>query len=729
MDQYVGAPYNFVPITKNIYQRYQNEEELPKHNIIDTKRYSGELQCRITALTDIFIGGGDDVKTGGYSGFAHSLDGIPCIPGSSIKGLARSNMQVLSLGSIAGDVEDYNIMYRQVGAAQSRIAKYYRDNILNVKQVTLGQGKDGKPIRTTVPKNVKAGYIRKEGESYVIYPTEKDAIDKNQFGECNYYPVSELAVFRAKEDARLRNEENPFSFFEELNLQLQHRNNSSSNDFKVTMQGKRKRVQGPENKRYVPYIAKILYKLKGNLKVVSIIKHNGTCKAGYQEGYVISTGKMQEKKVFYVVPRLKEDHAIQIPESDILSFKRDYENKKNKLHGTIKEDNLREKCRDFFALPKTGELKPVFYAERGGRLYFGYTPFLRIFYEHSIMHGVSREQREYMKENGDLKKPVLDYPSAILGYASDQSSYKSRVSFEDFRLQIPGKKNASQYVNEQQYNVEMVQGEPKLSSYWDYLVQDHTEYAMTYNEDQFELRGIKQYWLHETTAGKEPAKNKKAASRFQPLKKGVSFKGKIRFKNLSADELGLLIWSLSLETDSNQNIGRAKAFGYGRINLELMHLKLYDYQKMYHGPALCMDVFEEKTAEEINQFVESYKSYMNQNYKKPSGMSGDIMTEKGVDALLKMKSNIPNEKDIAYMSLDHKDYQNRKRPLHSIDQLLNKETPEEIREITSGRHSERKKQKPDDQRSDIQNYKKSYKDPAGEKPPTMGDLFKNIKLD
>lgn len=713
MGKYVGAPYNFVPITENIYKRYQKEEELPRHDRIDTERYSGELKCKITALTDIFIGGGEEIKTEEYSSFAKCIDGVPCIPGSSIKGLVRSNMQVLGFGTIAGDVEDYRIMYRKVGAKSSKIAKYYSQNILDVKSLVIKKDKNGKEIRTTIPKNVKAGYIKKEKGSYVIYPTEVDAIDRKQFGECNYYPVSEREVFLAKEDAKRQGKENPFSFFEESNLQLQHIGTCKGEDFKVDNRNGRIHIKGPENEDYIPYITEVCYRLKDKYKVISIIKHSGTCKEGYKEGYVISTGKMQEKKVFYVIPKCEKKNGIPIPELDILSFKRDYESKKNKLYGTLKDSSLREKCQSFFELPKEGETKPVFFVYKSGRIYFGYTPFLRIFYEHSIIHGISQEQRKYMKENGDLKAPVLDYPSTILGYATEKSSYKSRVSFEDFRLQIPEKMELEQYLKEKQDKVEVVQGEPKLSSYWDYLVQDNENYAMTYNEDTFQLRGIKQYWLHEKAQDIEEVKNKNAASRFQPLKAGVLFEGKVRFKNLSEDELGLLIWSLSLETDSNQNIGRAKAFGYGRIDISLEQLRLYDYEKMYNGTTLCMDVFEEKTVEDINYFIKKYKDYMNQNYKKQNGKKNDIMKDKSINALSKMKdkNNIPKE-NIKYMNLDRNDYQNRNQPLHTIEQVLRKETPKRIEE----------------KRNNDRSSKRNYRDPEEERNSTMAKLLENIKL-
>ena len=279
MADYTGAPYNFVPITKHIYKRYQTQEDLPRHDIIDTKRYSGELTCRITTLTDLFIGGGKDVKKGEYSSFAQCVDGTPCIPGSSLKGLVRSNMQVLGFGSIAADVENYHIMYRQVGAAKSRVSRYYTENILNVKTIKLGKDSRGNHIQTTVPANVKAGYLKKEGSSYMIYPTEADAAKKEKFGERNYYPVSEQTVFRAKEEAEAHGKKNPFSFFEDLGIQMQHKNDCKSSDFTIEKDdGNRIHVKGPESEMYVPYTADVFYRLKGepgNYKVVSVLKQEG----------------------------------------------------------------------------------------------------------------------------------------------------------------------------------------------------------------------------------------------------------------------------------------------------------------------------------------------------------------------------------------------------------------------------------------------------------------------
>ena len=59
------------------------------------------------------------------------------------------------------------------------------------------------------------------------------------------------------------------------------------------------------------------------------------------------------------------------------------------------------------------------------------------------------------------------------------------------------------------------------------------------------------------------------ASHLYPLDAGVRFNGKIRFYNVTEEELGMLLWGLLLEENSQQNIGKGKPYGYGRISVEL----------------------------------------------------------------------------------------------------------------------------------------------------------------
>lgn len=122
---------------------------------------------------------------------------------------------------------------------------------------------------------------------------------------------------------------------------------------------------------------------------------------------------------------------IPIAPQDIDSFKRDFEGRKNQLTVATgfnlakmekdEKEELKKEVSRFFGLPENGEIKPVFYIELDGKLYFGFTPRLRLFYEKEIYDGLSKEQRDNS----------LDYCKSMFGFATDNESYRSRLSFQE----------------------------------------------------------------------------------------------------------------------------------------------------------------------------------------------------------------------------------------------------------------------------------------------------------
>ena len=112
----------------------------------------------------------------------------------------------------------------------------------------------------------------------------------------------------------------------------------------------------------------------------------------------------------------------------------------------------------------------------GGRLYFGFTPRLRLFYDFAIKDGYKQELPEY------------DYAKSLFGCINNgnvTASFKSKTSFSDAVIE---EKSFPGIINDK-----VILGEPKPSSYLDYL--DQTNGTVTYNSKGFKLRGAKQYWL------------------------------------------------------------------------------------------------------------------------------------------------------------------------------------------------------------------------------------------
>ena len=57
--------------------------------------------------------------------FRKNENGKYCIPGSSVRGLIRNNVQILGFSSFEDDIDDYALMYRNVanGAEKGSLTK------------------------------------------------------------------------------------------------------------------------------------------------------------------------------------------------------------------------------------------------------------------------------------------------------------------------------------------------------------------------------------------------------------------------------------------------------------------------------------------------------------------------------------------------------------------------------------------------------------------------------
>lgn len=616
---YVGAPYNFVSFSKDVYEYPQGK--LTPHNQMTDNLYSGEIDYRITAETPVIV---DD----GSGHFRKDSAGRYAIPGSSIRGLIRSNVQILGLSSIYDDIDDYALMYRNVafGAQKQRYNDVLGSKIMNVK---TGTGTKQVNILT----NVKAGYLSRESGKYLIYRTRTEEI-KKELGAMNYYVLSERRIV---EDYLKRGDGGKgFSypvFLKNGKSILQH-------EFrKFTREEVKGRIhyKGLANEKYSPYMIPVSYIVK-NLKDVEAVDVPGKYPL---KGYAVSSGAMREKKAVYIVPEIDRDkESILIPESDITAFKIDYEKRKN----NIRQQNLNH----FFDLPEEGEIKPVFYIQLGGRIYFGFTPRLRLFYDKTIKAGLKGKQSEN----------VLDYGKALFGYCGNDGNYRSRLSFSDAVLtgagrELPGRR--------------AILAEPKPTSCLDYLKQTDPREMATYN-GSFELRGMKQYWLRDAVVEDETAndqKRKSVASSFCPLEAGSEFAGKVRFQNLTKDELGLLLWSIRLNKNSRMNIGKAKAFGYGNISVEIVDAKCIDLKKAYCSvDGLDLSPFVPLNVDEM---IACYKSYINTFL---GNRKIDDLPSVREFFLMKNTECMPPKESIRYMDIDKREYQSRKEKLPSVESIV-----------------------------------------------------------
>ncbi len=600
----ITAPYNFIPFCEETIPVGQDQMEV--HGDMREDLLTGEISYIMTAETPVLVDDGTDAHD-----FVRNAWGDYALPGSTVRGLIRNNVQILGLSGYEDDIDNYSLMYRNVAGGAEK--KRY-DRILGSDQVPI----TGDKKKMSVLLNVRAGYIAKKDGKYVIYSTTVDKIS-DKLGKMNYYVLSERTIAKDLEN---------FPYFQEHPEYLQH---DVSKGFS---KNEKNQYIGVKNQGYQPGYYKVSYQVK-DLNKIAAVAEPGILE---REGYLVCTGYMSQKKALYIVPEIDENKPkIAIHEDDEKAFRVDFKKKENTLK--------RFKNVSFFKLPEEEEKKPkpVFYIynEEDSRLYFGFTPHLRLLYKHTVKEGYRQQTSRF------------DYAKSIFGTIDGKSGYKSKVSFSDAVVCTTVQPRGAK---------EVVLEEPKPTSYLDYLKQN--DGPATYNTDGFELRGVKQYWLHKKID--IPEFSRKGNAVIRALAKGTGFKGFIRFQNLTKAEFGLLAWGLRLEEDSWMNVGKAKSYGYGAISVSDINVKTIDIKKAYDmGNPVSSDSFMDPFKEQdIDCFIEVYKREASEK------LGSQIDETESIKKFFIMKNSkhIPDKDKIEPMVL--KEYQSRKQPLPEIEQIV-----------------------------------------------------------
>lgn len=341
-----------------------------------------------------------------------------------------------------------------------------------------------------------------------------------------------------------------------------------------------------------------------------------------KKGTLLYTGRPVGRypNCLYLFPEADDSQSpISISNEEKTNYIEDLEGRKNSLKHYYDVS--------FWELPKEGKSKPVFYVHREGYTYFGMTRYLRIGYRYPLSHGLPQRHRDLFEQNPNL----LDYPSAMMGYArGNKKAYRSRVSFGDFAAPV-GVRPMGKVTN--------AAGEPKASFFPGY-VKDGKHYS----EEDFELRGYKQYWLKPAKASPSPNANKNVGYSMYPIPAKTEFTGVIRFQNLHEDELGLLLWCLRLEKGCFQTLGKGKPYGYGRMSVKITGLYEYDMKKLYS----LQGIYSGKTpidAAKIDQYINAYVRYASRDLSLPNEST---------------VRNLPEIQDFFYLKQDHS--RERKNP-------------------------------------------------------------------
>lgn len=589
-DTIVRAPYNFVPFSQKILEY---TDELPAHDAVDSELKTGEIHVTLTADTPVFVSDGNRKDPHFFRG----PDGRYMLPGSTIRGMVRANMQILGFGlvRVGEDLQGQRVFYRKLADARGSTGgelKTYYHNALAVKALKSPSGR-----AYSIPEHVRAGYLRKTGGGYEIRPVK------------GFYARVSKSLLEQAGLGRLYAQTVPVRFTADRHLVTAIRREDG-------------RAPGQPGTLLCP----------------------GVDTGGDGTRVDRRTGKPKPPSHRYVFPPPDpEADPVPITEEDELSYAADWEGRKNSLKGgtQIKGEKVLYDP-DFWRLPEAGQEKPVFYIQHNGHTFFGMSLYLRIGYHNSLEDGLPQSHREKQ-----ARRDFLDWPRAILGWAGNDCSRRSRVSFGDFPAQGEPRELPL---------VETVLGNPKISYYPGYVVNgDH------YNQEGFQLRGYKQYWLKEAQA--VPTDKKDAASRLRPLPAGTVFSGVIRYKNLRPEELGLLLWAIRLEEGCYQSVGMGKPYGYGRMRLTIDSLREFDLAALYRPEGLCAGPVP-AGPEAVQRYIDAYDGaaakllYLKKPKKKPS-----ITSREEIKDFFYLRRIIRGGDEVGYMALQG--YQNVGSPLPS----------------------------------------------------------------
>ncbi|WP_304153170.1 TIGR03986 family CRISPR-associated RAMP protein [Megamonas hypermegale] len=374
----------------------------------------------------------------------------------------------------------------------------------------------------------------------------------------------------------------------------------------------------------------------------------------------IFTGRMNNKKHFYRIksPVWKDKYIIP---DDVLKGYRDDKNRKgldllnvkNAAKGTDRYKLLR-------GAEKFDYIVPCFFVEKDGVVeHFGAGPYYRLPYRNSIGDHIIPEE---------LKKAQIDFTDAIFG---NKEYWKSRVNFEDCYLQ------SDKSVLEAAAYSKILMG-PNPTSFQLYLTPDKDNNPRHWDSNA-PIRGYKFYWHRSTDwRAAEKSENENMNNFIAPIKANNHFKGRVRFENLDAVELGALsyVFALAEEKDICYKIGMGKPIGMGSIKIKS---KLYLRGDNYYKQLFAENGFAENLVQkDKDEYVKQFKAYMQNNLSAQSlskyqSRINQLKAILSVEYMQGTKRKEWNEKLTRYMEIGNKDDRNivtSRTPLPTINEVV-----------------------------------------------------------
>lgn len=591
------APYNFVPLPDDVVRAVESPEQLPDHNTYgnDSYPYTGYINVKLTTKTPLYIRTGfsaerrpgqtrTEYEQAEYERrnppqdfrralrnkpdfFHHGDPTKPVIPGSSLRGMLRQLVEIITYSKV-NDVPDRQLVYRAVGD-RSALGDHYREQMLGSNKLRFP---DMRYDYSSV--HVKGGYLEDTGNGWAIRPAV------SQMGESIIRVPYHVARPVIGGQGRL----------------LVH-------DLYVAPAARAPNRRGNRGNGEL------------TLDMAETTLVSATPASGLVPAKLVESGHMGGGHAKHWHCAIYEPDTM----SSLLPIP-------DEMWGIYSDD--RDMTRD----PRRGTLEiknhgdPLFYLvdpASGKLIYFGSTAMFRLVYEHSPLDLVPQA----------LRRPeVVDLAEAMFGYVRNDKelenlkrrqlpepkqgekgrAYAGRVYVSDAKLDA-GQHDIWLPVNTPDGILEpSILASPKPTTFQHYLTQaspDDWKALNHYDSNDTTLRGHKLYWAKgevnaESLRSKHPSEDpdnvpgqmanqfeevtvngnrrwrvksgNSQHTRMRPVNSDKTFSFQIYFENLSAVELGALLWALHLpgeQVEYVHRLGMGKPLGMGCVQLDpTLHL-------------------------------------------------------------------------------------------------------------------------------------------------------------
>lgn len=634
------APYNFVEIPEKIVPA----ESIPDLNIYNHN--TGRIECELATDSPLYIRCGlrpdnfsqlgdksndqltSDERRIKAQFFSNAATNKASIPGSSLRGMLRSLVEIISFSKIERVSDDVHFYFRAVAA--------------NPKYDSLGKAYKGLLKKDSV----RAGFLESRFEE----------------GTLQWYVLPSKTIGKDNLPYVLIDDKKVCSEF--------------SKEF-LSIRDKNYRPQYlPREDKYLGFSGISLKNGRYFAKAIS----KDSSRSEYR-GVLISSGNMAEtaeaasktSRRYHCLVRERDSEAepIKISHAAVEDYCSSLTDFQKQAPFDQEKGILQDGQCIFYCHPQ--RLEEI--------QFFGQSPNFRIPYRYP---GSLKAASAFDFVPEELKDSTLiDIAESIFGFVksykqehSKSQSLSSRISITDG---VCHHTDDDIWLFESEITPQILAG-PKPTTFQHYLSQptdkkpEFRHYANK-PKDETVIRGHKLYWHKGKTPAIQLSNDKDIPetqkTRIKPIRPGVVFKFSIHFENLSSIELGALLWVLNVAQDDRYrlSLGMGKPLGMGAIKIKhqvYLSERKERYSQLFsnkddtqwHMAETASDDHKESWMKDFEHYVLEHISELDHPQRGKATSLEELPRIKMLLAMLSWKENLTNDElnERRYMEIERDRY-------------------------------------------------------------------------